>query len=489
MTISPVSPIATNPSHAYMRPSTPVFRHIDDGEDPSLMEPEVLYEEVMNCGVPLLAAIEAQARGYQYGSPIGATAKAIATAACDAPKAAVLTGIGGRPAPLNFLFCFVAPSGIGKGLSLDAKMATAHPMNGYRRLTPASGEALIASFFDSVPAADGKGSETIRHDEPVWGHWGEIDQLAAKAGNSNATLDATVRSLWSGEKAGDVSITRMKAGLGTQLDPDSYRFVLTVGGQTDHLAIILHDETGGTLQRYLFVPILDDEAPATMGDIMGYRHTLNSILGLPHEAQPLLAPTISVWGPRAGVTVTEDVIKFLILYRAQILRSERSVDPLDTHENNLRVRLASVFAGWVAGEGNPAVVNREAWWWAGCFMALSRSLREECRKLAVAKKTETARDAGELDADRADARKEAEKRIHINRVLAAQDTVLRAVCRWAERDPRGGTARDIRSITAATKRDYVDEALEFMLDNNTILANQDGNSKRYLPNPKYAHNA
>ena len=475
---------------AYNKPCTPQFSYIDDGEEPHLLAVSELYAEVMNCGVPLLEIFEAQARGYQFGNPLGVLAKGIATAACDAPGAGVATGVGSRPAPLNFQKLYVAPSGVGKGLSMDAPMVCASPMGGYRRdAAPASGEALINMFYEEVPPADGKGKpETQRHTDPVWVSWGEIDSLTAKASNASSTLDSHMRAIWSGENVGDISITRQKNGMGCFLEEDSYRCVISIGAQRDHLTHILADETGGTLQRCLFIPIDDEDAPDKCADIDAYCHKLYRLIGRTAGVNLDRAPIISVWGPGNGITVDAAIREEIKEHRAKVIKGTIEVDPLDTHANNLRARLAAVFAGWVAGQGNPAIVDRNAWWWAGCLMAISRSLREELRDEAQKKKTKGARDQGKTDAERWDARQEALREKEIARQLKYNETYVKAAVRIAKRSGRGASMGEIsaevgRGGARDNLKDYGEEVLKYLVDTGEFVF-EAGKPNRYMPNIK-----
>jgi hypothetical protein len=273
-------------------------------------------------------------------------------------------------------------------------------MSGYRITTPASGEALISAFFETVPSADGKGTETVRHRDPVWVSWGEIDAFAAKSGGNASTLDAHMRSLFTGERVGDESITRMKSGIGCILEAGSYRFVMYVGAQPDHAGVLLDDETGGTLQRLLWLPILDEDAPEDLDGAVEYRKELANLLGVPETRTETSSPNVAVWGPSDGFTVDTDILRVMMKRRSSILRGETEVNPLDTHIDNLRIRLALIFASWIAGVGNPAHVGKEAWWWACCLVEISRRTRGYCMDAAANKKKRTATDAGKTDAER-----------------------------------------------------------------------------------------
>lgn len=461
-------------THSYMQPSSPTFAYISDGEDVSLLADQELYAEVMECGVPLLSAFEYMARGYQKGNPLAVLAKGIATAACDAPKAAVLTGIGKRPAPLNFLFCLAAPSGIGKGTSLDAPIVVADPLSGYVKVSPASGEALINAFYEDVPAPDGRGTEKVRHFAPVWATWGEIDAFAAKSGGSSSTLDATLRSLFTGEDAGDTSISRLKSGFGCTIEGGTYRFVMFVGAQPDHAGGFLDDETGGTLQRLLWLPVLDEDAPTKAADIRAYRPLLASLLGVPATSVRFSPPTLSVWGPRAGVTLDPSIEDEMLERRGRILSGE-PVDPLDTHRDNLRVRIAAVFAGWRAGIGNPAVIDDAAWWWASCLVELSKRTRKECEEAFDRERQKKAKIRGKDDADRYVARDAEIKEIEYQRIRKLSDKIAVIV-------KESGTI-NMSTIkgrsTNKYNRDLFDQATDLLIVNGDIVADRSGRTITY----------
>lgn len=477
------------PTHSYMLPSKVKFAYIDDGEDPKFLADDELYAEIMECGLPITRLLAKIARGYQKGNPIALLSKAIAVSASDNPKASILTGIGSRPIPLNFLFCLVGPSGLGKGITLDTPMKGATPLAGYRVVTPASGEALIAEFFDTVPAADGKGTETQRHEEPVWANWAEIDHLAAKSGNINATLDAIMRSLFSGEGVGDSSISRKKANIGCILEKDSYRFVLFVGAQPDHAGVLMEDETGGTLQRLLWFPLVDSDAPETPADIRAYRTALENDLGMPKDSLRFKPPTLSMWGP-GEITLSSDIEDLLLIQRGAVIRMEEHVDPLNTHANNLRMRLAAVFAGWRAGHGNPAVIDNEAWWWAGCLMEISNRVRRDCKDAAKHAKSKGNKDAGKGAAEREVAREAELARLRAEKVekffpelLDALDDIV-GCSTWGGKsrtDPsKGGSLAEFRRGFATSKRDFVEPAMQILMDNGDAILVKDGSTDRYI---------
>lgn len=501
MTVAPIAGNAT-PSHSYMLPSVPKFTYFGTGENVRDLTDEDLYDEVMKCGVPLLDILEALARGYQLGNPVATLIKAVGVAACDAPKASVPTGIGSRPAPLNFLLCFVGPSGLGKGLSLDAPLVCASPLSGYRPITPASGEALISTFFDTVPAADGKGTETVQHDEPVWASWGEIDAFAAKSSTTASTLDAILRSLWTGEGAGDVSISRKKQGVGCRVEAGTYRFVMSVGAQIDRAGVFLDDTAGGTLQRLFWVPLVDDDAPVNPADIRAYRHRLRALLGLPPQSKPRQSPNIAVWGPHGAVDISDAIEDLMLESRGSVLRREVVVSSLETHDNNTRVRLAAVFAAWRAGtvgsgEFKTIVVDEQDWWWASCLLEISRRARNECISAAKVKKSKVAKDSGVTDAERFNAREDELDRLHRAAADQVKPKILEAVegvigratwCGEPRKNPsKAATTSEIKRYLSKRFRVHFDSAIQDLIDNEEVIRVADGTVVRYVMHPNAAN--
>ena len=477
----PPNPNSASVTHPYMRSSAPKFAYIDDGEDPKLLSDDELYTEIMECGVPLLDLLGLMARGYQYGNPVAVLSKAIATAACDVPDASIITGIGDKPIPLNFLFCLVGPSGLGKGLTLSAPIFTHKPLSGYRSVTPASGEALIAEFFETVPAADGKGVETQRHSDPVMASWGEIDAFAAKSGNSNSTLDAIMRSLWTGESAGDTSIYRKKSGMGCVLEAGSYRFVMFVGAQPDHAGVLLQDATGGTLQRLLWMPLWDDDAPETMAEVDSYKRRLEQFLRSAPGSFTDRCPNVSVWGPRGAITVSSSIRDQITMDRGRVLRRKEDVDPLDSHKNNLRLRLAAVFAGWTAGVSGDVVVSDDAWWWAGCVIEYSKRTREHCVEAADGAKKKMSRDAGKDDAERSMAREAA----IIEAEREKTDKLSLRIIGYMEQHRKVSRRELSQAVTWSGNRKLLDKALQLAMDSGDVSFNSVGRMTEYVYTGKH----
>lgn len=390
---APTAPVATpvaSPS-TYVAPPT-VNEPIKDLSD------DELFEEVFTVGVPLLENLVLQARGYQLGSPWGVLGKAICVASLDAPDASVHTGTGSRPIPLNPMIAFVAPSGFGKGMTMSAQMAygtVALNELGPVKVTPASGEALIDAFYTTEVVDEKTGKlGPVRHNRPVWADWAEVDGLAAKAGAKGATLEPVLRSIYTGEDAGDESISRKGGGFGCTLEADTYRCAVTVGVQPKRAAPLLRDGGGGTLQRLTWLDITDTGTALHPDDIPTARADLAARLGLAHV--PDSAPVITVHGPVGGVVVSQDVKDDISLQRYNVLNGTGTVDEEDTHRNNSRIRYAAIFAGWLVPPGTLAVIDTRAWRWADALLEHSSRVRKSITATAEAEDQSEALRRGRL---------------------------------------------------------------------------------------------
>lgn len=390
-----------------MPAGTPSPRDLADGE---------LFDEVfVKPGVPLMRRMVLMARGWQTGSPWAMLGKAFGVAVCDQPKTSVYSDLTAA-APLNLLIGFVGVSGMGKGLTMGAPLApmsqrpppSTGPVVGgapintvgttIRFAHPASGEQLVTEFFDTVADPSdpsGKSMVARQHDDPVWADWPEIDAMAAKMRVSAATLEAFLRSVFSGESFGDKSLGRAKMGLGQVVAPRSYRCVVTVGVQPSRAAALIRDGGGGTVQRYLFLPVDDPEA-LDVDDLLPARQQLCRSMGAPiPNDRSTPPPRLYIPGP-AAVEVSPEVMDHISATRASVLRQDGMVDPEDTHRINLQTRVAAILGGWAGPPGGKVVIDDDLWWWSGCVMERARRTRLEIVAAADAADADEARRSGRL---------------------------------------------------------------------------------------------
>lgn len=466
---APTAPVAA--SSTYVAPSTvtePV-KDLDDAE---------LFDEVFNVGVPLLEMLVLQARAYQLGSPWGVLGKAICVASLDATDVSVPTGTGSRPIPLNPMVAFVAPSGVGKGMTMSAPLVSGSARindPGPVRVTPASGEALIDSFYvTDVIDEETKKLGPVRHDRPVWADWAEIDALAAKAGSKGATLEPVLRSIFTGEDAGDESITRKGGGFGCTLEAGTYRCAVTVGVQPKRAAPLLRDGGGGTLQRLTWLDVTDTGTALHPSDIPSARADLAQRLGLSHV--PNSAPAITVHGPVGGVVMSQDVQDDIMLQRYDVLNDTGTVAEEDTHRNNSRIRYGAIFAGWLVSPGQPVVLDARAWRWADAVLEHSSRVRKSITTTAKAEDDAEALRRGRLNGLSNHAAKAAAEA-----VLEKEHTLnMHKLSAMVKKQP-GLSARMYQSALSRDRRKYFWQHLEMAEEKGLVRCTQDGKTTFVYP--------
>lgn len=379
--------------HAVPASATGQLWEHDPTGDP---QDEALFDAVFNCGVPLLKQLVLMARGYATGSPWAMLGKALTVAVCDAPEARVWTGVGTKSAPLNLIVAFTGPPGIGKGLTMAAPLIEGHmginDWGGARQMPPpASGEILATYFYDATTDDEGK-TIYVQHDDPIRLDWAEVDHLVAKASGKGSTIDSALRSLFSGETIGDMSLTRKKEGTPCTVEGGTYSAVVTVGAQPKRTAPILASGAGGLLQRFLWMWLADVGALDTH-EKASARAELATLLGV---SVPLTgAPTIRVHGPRGRITVDTAVLELMDEHRQQVLQQGGEFAESVAHQQNLHLRIATIYAGWRVAPGQPVHVDVAAWEWAAAVIEHStRSLGQIKKELKGVKRQE-ATDKGE----------------------------------------------------------------------------------------------
>lgn len=454
-------------------------------EDPRDLTDEELFDAVFVApNIPLLCHMVHLSRAWQACHPYGALAAALAVAPLDAPDAIIDAGVGDGDMPLNLVLGLVGPPGAGKGLAASSRFMipgtppVPAPANGApfvggqarintmpsftRSGKPASGEALVNMFFEANPNY-GAGSTTgspsgidtsskwIRNGKAVLINWGEIDQMAAKMQTKGSTLEPVMRSGWSGEELGDVSMTRLAQGLPCTVAAGTYRLVIVVGVQPEKAAA-LFDAAGGTLQRVIWLPVLDPEKLSDPAELRAAKAAAFTAMGLPVPADLRRAkrPSLYIPGPSTDITVADDVLDDF-----QRLAGT-PCDPDDTHANANRLRVAAIYSGWVQRPGQPCVIDMDAWMWAGYVMEVSRRTRNDVKGGINRGKTRTARELGVLDGHRAQARKETlDAEAEAN--LARQAETIRDL---VTRKP-GLTSRELNSYRS--RKDRAEAAIDDVL--------------------------
>lgn len=290
--------------------------------------------------------------------------------------------IVGDTAPLNIMVAIIGSSGVGK--TQAAKVA--------RRLVPidqpgviadlplGSGEGLAESYFDIVDVDTDSGKtrkERRRVNRAGLFVLDEGGALGAMADRSGATLMTTLRTAWSGDTLGQANAsqdTRRIVPAGT------YRFALIAGFQLAAAADLLGDAEGGTPQRFEMFnaadPAIPDDSPPWPGRL---ELTLPPVL-----IDPLLG---------ADVAVDPGIAAEVRCRRLAINRGETEVDPLDSHDDLCRLKVAMLLAV-LDGRRD---INTDDWELAGLVRANTKAIRA----VVVANRDRAVRDREAAQAQRA----------------------------------------------------------------------------------------
>jgi hypothetical protein len=301
----------------------------------------------------------ARARGV---APLAVLGSAMVRALTMVPARYVLPPLVGGVQPLNLYLALVGPSGIGKGAS-DRVTRDALRADYWRdpiargplyTCDAGSGEGVLAAYgrYDK----ETKGTELER--ECVLFMVPEVDHLTAVGSRTGSSLLPTLRKAWSGE-ALDPQWSAAEKRL--RILELSYRLGLVVGVQPGRARALLEDADGGTPQRFLWLPVIDPDAPDPEDR--------------PAEPDPMTLPTVAVPPSRTTVRVCEAAARQV--QRAQVRKVRGEVAPdLDSHRYNTQLRVAAALAvldGHLTIDG----ITDEDWSLACALMAVSDATRGE----------------------------------------------------------------------------------------------------------------
>jgi len=201
---------------------------------------------------PILEHVRDFARGRRV-SPFSVLGVTLVRATCQIPPHVALPPLVGGPAAPNLLLALVGPSGAGKGASEHAaRDAIAYTglaaLDSVPELPVGSGEGIARTFAEN-------GAETI-HTAIFTAP--EIDGLAALMRRQGATLESVVRQMFTGEALGFANARKETRVIVRRL---SYRAGLIVGVQPLRAGALLTGADGGTPQRFVWFPVLDQDMP------------------------------------------------------------------------------------------------------------------------------------------------------------------------------------------------------------------------------------
>lgn len=384
----------------------------------------------------ILAHIRDTARARMV-SPEATLGVVLAQVVAATPPEVQLPPIVGAAASLNLFVGIVAPPGGGKGASEATARAAVQVVNNngtaprVQHVSVGSGEGLARTFRPR-----GTGDDEPNPEKAAVFSVAEVDTLGALGGRTGSTLMSQLRSVYSGERLGFAN-----AGAETRVmvEPHSYRACLIVGAQPARSGHLLDDADGGTPQRFLWFSASDPDAP----DVA------------PPCPEPVTV-TLPAWGPGAThLRVCEAARAEIVAHRRAVLRGTGDVDPLDGHLNLTRLKLA---AALMLLDGR-AIVAEDDWSLSGRLMAVSRTVRESCRRELRAK----AKAANVARVHAAEEQEQERDRLQYQRALEyipRRIQKLGGVC----------TQRDLSQGTKAVIRQHLETAIDELVRDGVIVA-------------------
>lgn len=339
-----------------------------DPIDPALNLPDQFWD-----ARPALQHIRqaAHSRSRCADSVLVATLARVATLI---PPTITLPAIVGSKASLNFFGAIVSRSGGGKSTSSDvARELVPFDRNDIvDNVPPGSGEGLIEMYleFVSEEGPDGKRTKVKRQTKQAAYVFVDEGQALMSVGDRQGNITLPIlRSAWSGSVLGQQNASQET---NRRIGAHQYRMGLIMGFQLAYAATLIADGEGGTPQRFVFMNATDaaipDDAPEWPGP-------------LPVAMLPII---------HSGQTVDfdRDVAAGIRARNLAAQRGESDVDPLDTHTDLGRMKVAAILAYLDDGRLH---VTPQDWELAGMVMDTSRAVRSSAIATARARERDESR--------------------------------------------------------------------------------------------------
>jgi hypothetical protein len=382
-------------------------------------------EFFLNSGSDQLEKIYGWARA-RYASPWAVFFGVLLRVAASVPPSVQLPPVIGGRASLNLLCAFVGRSGTGKGNTTKVA-ALAWPTD-ILTLPIGSGQG-IAEAFTKRNATD--------EIQPVIFDVPEIDTMAGLSSAHGSILLPTLKSLAMGEQLGQANATKDAR---RNVPAHSYRACLSVGAQPGHTDVIFNDTSGGTPQRFLWVPVTDPHI--SDGEFS--------------DPDPLVTD-MPIWTPGNG-GVVEIVYSAPEIERAirvnHLARQRGDGDALDGHALLTRCKVAALLAIM----HQRAEVSEQDWRLSAAVMTVSDETRSGLVQAAEDIKRQRELDAGAARAVRSEG-------YEVGRVQLA----VRAIVERLKRQGGDGMARnDLRTSLSTAHRQVFDLAVQELAEDGVV---------------------
>ncbi|QXO14212.1 DNA primase [Gordonia phage Bock] len=364
-------------------------------------------------------------------------------------------GARGPRGSLN-LFCGIAAkSGGGKGLASGvAAELYRHPS--IHVAPPGSGEGIGHLFGRMVTDKETKQTDfewsrrTVLIDAP------EVEALGAIGGRKGSTADAILRQAFSGETLG---FSYAAAEKRLRIPGGQYRFTMMVGVQPEVAGALFDGSSGGTPQRFLWLPAEDHrlglECPEWDGEpITGYRP--------------------EYWDSPSGghvIDVTRDALNEIREDRRR--RGRRislvarphddgdQVDNLDAHALYVREKVAAALAILDGRE----FVTDDDWWLSAAVLSMSLMTRDGITEVMESARLRDAEKRGQEKGAEQIGAKATATEIDDERLGSTRRRVVSVL---AENGRAGVPRRDVMSRMAKSNRPYLTTALAGLEEDGLI---------------------
>jgi hypothetical protein len=277
-------------------------------------------------------------------SPWAVLAHCAARALATVRPCVTLPPIIGGSGSLNWFAAIAAPSGGGKGAAsaVARKLVTDEVI----QRNSGSGEGMINAYRRPK-----EGDEPAGLRESVMFIVDEIDSLTAQSARSGSTTMSVLRSAFSGETLGFSYINKNTP----YLEAHTYRMTMVISVQPTRAASLMDDARGGTPQRIMWFPGIDDRVTADMAGGWIY---------------PLATPRAGEWQYPREIAIPESARNLIVAERVKTMQG--NTDALDGHALFVREK----FAFALAVLDGRAYVTEQDWRLSGVAMKVSDVTRE-----------------------------------------------------------------------------------------------------------------
>lgn len=249
-------------------------------------------------------------------------------------------------ASLNYFVALIGPSGSGKSSAVQvAQRLRPLPHIELDNRGVGSGEGLIEAYM-----GQNSERERVQTKTAALFYVDEGEHLLRLAHREGNTTKQTLRTLWSAGPAGSQGATKSTT---RHLEANSYRFALQAGFQPAFASTLLDDVDGGLPQRFLWMSVIDPDAP---GGVQSW----------PGE---LPMPEII----SNNLSVAREVQCIIDERRLRRLRGQGQSNPFRSHEDLLQLRTAALLSILAGDRGH---VSAEWWHIAAQVIDHSNSVRD-----------------------------------------------------------------------------------------------------------------